>query len=112
MPARAAALPSHAYARQRVGSRTQVAGGINSCIKRDEGRKTRNSAILFCKLSRNQILRLVPKPCLQTALHQALELLLAHLVEQQLERELDERDLLRGEGLLQAARQRLPDLPA
>ena len=62
--------------------------------------------------SHRVILRRVPKPCLQTALHQALQLLLAHLVEQQLERELDERDLLRGEGLLQAARQRLPDLPA
>ena len=60
----------------------------------------------------SEILGLVPKPCLQTALHQALQLLLAHLVEQQLERELDERDLLRGEGLLQAARQRLPDLRA
>jgi hypothetical protein len=56
--------------------------------------------------------RLVPKPCLQTAPHQALQLLLAHLVDEQLERELDERDVLRREGLLQAARQRAVDLPA
>jgi len=56
--------------------------------------------------------RLIPKPGIQTALHQALQLLLAHLVDEQLERELDERDVLRREGLLQAARQRSVDLPA